>query len=81
MRLYQALDPAVDLQTLNRVFAAASNKAAQSSIIGTGQFAQAEDDALENSLDALRRLVIGPSAEPTKYKPGARGFAVFCRAQ
>src|SRR3954469_12888668 len=75
MRVYQALDPTIDVQTLNRLFSAASNKAAQSSIIGTGQFAKAEDDALENALDALRRLIIGPSVEPTKYKPGARGFA------
>lgn len=75
MRVYQALDPSLDVQTLNRLFSAASNKTAESSIIGSGQFAKAEDDALENALDALRRLIIGPSTEPTKYKPGARGFA------
>ncbi|HEY6281120.1 MAG TPA: calcium-binding protein [Burkholderiales bacterium] len=77
MRAYQMLDPNVTLETLNQIFSASSNKHAQSSVIGSGESAKAEDDALENGLDALRRLFLGSSVKPTDYKPGGSGFGDF----
>jgi len=72
MRLYQTLDFGVTLDTLNRLFAAASNKVPVS-----GTNSKAEDDPLENMLDALRRLFLGPDVRPTAYKPGGSGFGNF----
>src|SRR5207249_803346 len=74
MRAYQQLDPNVSIDSLNRIFAAASNKRAISAIIGAPSV---EDDALENVLDPMRRLFLGEHIEPTKYAPGARGFGDF----
>ena len=76
MRAYQALDPTVTLDTLNKLFSASSNKFAQSSVI-SGASAKAEDDALENALDALRRLFFGSNVTSTNYKSGASGFGDF----
>ena len=72
MRAYQTLDPGLTVERLNNLFAASSNRLGQ-----TFPTATAEDDALENALDALRRLFLGADVSPTNFKPGAKGFGNF----
>lgn len=69
MRAYQTLDQTLSLETLNRLFAGFSNNVAETLLP-----AKAEDDPLENALDSLRRLFLGPDVPRTEYKPGASGF-------
>src|SRR5690606_24816007 len=42
-----------------------------------GENAKAEDDPLENALDSLRRLFLGPGIPSTPYKAGAGGAGDF----
>jgi Ca2+-binding RTX toxin-like protein len=72
MRAFQTLDATLSLDSLNRYFAAFSNKVADTNLPP-----KSEDDPLENALDALRRLFLGMDAPATPYKPGARGFGSF----
>ena len=77
MRAYQTVAPGVTLETLNQLFSASSNRRAQSALTGRGENASAEDDALENALDSLRRLFLGTGISPTPYKVGAGGAGDF----
>lgn len=74
MRVMQKIDPSATLETLNGILSTASATFAQSAVTGSGANAKAEDDALEDVLDALRRLFIGSQTSNTPYTPGGSGF-------
>lgn len=62
MSALEAIDPNLTPETAREIYAAMSNAKADSAI---GTQGSAEGDSLERMLDAARKIVLGPSAEPT----------------
>ena len=71
MRAFQSVAPAASLEALNQILSVSSNRRARSAL--TAKNASAEDDALENVLDSLRRLFLGSAIDPTPYRVGVGG--------
>lgn len=74
MRAMNQLDSAQTIDSLGEIFVRASSIVPQSTVLGDGSDARAEFDTLENSLDALRRTLLGSDLARTPYATGGRGF-------
>lgn len=68
-RAMNKLDTSYDLQKFTSLLPATSNRT-----VTNGANANYEADALENVLDALRRVVLGATVVKTEFKDGASGF-------
>ena len=71
METFQAVDPNVTQTSLEQMFSAASNQIATGTTVGLSGTAEA--DSLENALDALRKVFLGP-VEITDSNPATGGF-------
>ena len=75
MRAMGRLDASVTTQSAVPIFLAATNKLTEGSgAAGDVNQAKAEYDALENVLDGLRRMVMGPNVAATPYGEGGFGY-------
>ena len=68
-RAMHDLDPSYSLAKFVQLLPSTSNRKPV-----TGLMANYEVDALENILDALRRIIVTPGAAKTEFKDGASGF-------
>jgi hypothetical protein len=73
MRVFQVLDPGLDAEQLGALFAASSNKRALGRVLESTS--RAEGDSLENALDGLRILFLGPEARKTSASERYGAFA------
>ena len=76
MRVFQQVDPELDIGTVNGLFASASNARAKGDVFVAGS--SAEGPSLEIALDSLRRLFLGPEVAPT---PSSNAFGSFSSDQ
>lgn len=74
MRAMSQLDSGQTIDLLGEIFVRASSIVPQSTVLGDGSDARAEFDALENTLDALRRALLGSDLARSPYATGGRGF-------
>jgi len=74
MRAMNRLDGTQTIDSLGAIFVRASSRTPDSKVAGNGSDSRAESDVLENSLDALRRALLGSNLSATPYATGARGF-------
>ena len=69
MDALQTIAPALTQSQIETIFAASSNQRAVGGLTG-----RAEADSLENALDALRKLLIGPNISRTPFSDSVNGF-------
>lgn len=73
MRVFQQIAPELDVETASAIFAASSNSRAKGDIVVEGS--ESEGPSLENALDSLRHLFLGPHVLPTPSGNALRSFA------
>lgn len=73
MRVLSLIDPNLTVEDMYRLFALSSNQRANGTVFEASS--TAESDSLDNILDALRRIYIGPLVEPTRPSNAYAAFA------